>query len=238
MTSAEAAWRSAQEEHAEFEAARREAEVRLTRLREHSAVIRDLCAARARLGEQGRETVILADLFAAGRGSDVGLHIFVLKALFENVMESANRRLESLLNGRYRLVPSPDDAGDQRSLQGLGVSVEDRMTGKARPARSLSGGETFCASLALALGLSDVVRMNSGGIEIRSLFIDEGFGSLDPAQLDDVMLMLGHLSSDGRRVGLITHVESMKSAIAEQIDIIPATDAHPASLTVTWMEGS
>ena len=112
------------------------------------------------------------------------------------------------------------------------------MTGKARPARSLSGGETFCASLALALGLSDVVRMNSGGIEIRSLFIDEGFGSLDPAQLDDVMLMLGHLSSDGRRVGLITHVESMKSAIAEQIDIIPATDAHPASLTVTWMEGS
>lgn len=238
VTSAEAAWRSAQEEHAEFEAARREAEVRLTRLREHSAVIRDLCAARARLGEQGRETVILADLFAAGRGSDVGLHIFVLKALFENVMESANRRLESLLNGRYRLVPSPDDAGDQRSLQGLGVSVEDRMTGKARPARSLSGGETFCASLALALGLSDVVRMNSGGIEIRSLFIDEGFGSLDPAQLDDVMLMLGHLSSDGRRVGLITHVESMKSAIAEQIDIIPATDAHPASLTVTWMEGS
>lgn len=238
VTAAEAAWKSRQEEHAEVEAARRDAEVRLAHLRARAAAIRDLCAARARLGEQGRETVILADLFAAGRGSDIGLHIFVLKALFENVMESANRRLESLLNGRYRLVPSPDDEGDQRSLQGLGVSVEDRMTGKTRPAKSLSGGETFCASLALALGLSDVVRMNAGGIEIRSLFIDEGFGSLDPAQLDDVMLMLGHLSSDGRRVGLITHVESMKSAIAEQIDIIPASDAHPASLTVTWMEGS
>jgi exonuclease SbcC len=132
-------------------------------------------------------------------------------------------------------VPSAVESGDQRSLQGLGVSVEDRLTGKTRPAKTLSGGETFCASLALALGLSDVVRMNAGGVEINSLFIDEGFGSLDADQLDEVMLMLGHLSSNGRRVGLITHVDSMKSAITERIDVVPASSTSPARVDVTWM---
>ncbi len=181
------------------------------------------------------DLLALAEVFSAGRGNDMGIHIYVLRAMFENVMELANRRLESLLNGRYRLVPSEADEGDRRSLQGLGVSVLDGFTDRVRPARSLSGGETFCVSLALALGLSDAVRLNAGGVEIGSLFIDEGFGSLDADQLDEVMVMLGHLSSDGRRVGVISHVDSMKSAIVERIDVTPAAHGRPAVLRVSWM---
>jgi exonuclease SbcC len=150
-------------------------------------------------------------------------------------MDAANRRFESLLNGRYLLVPDPEADGDGRTHQGLGVLVEDRLTGRTRSARSLSGGETFCASLALALGLSDVVRTNAGGIEIDSLFIDEGFGSLDNDQLDEVMVMLGHLSSGGRRVGVISHVDSMKASITERIDVTPVGENRPTSLTVSWM---
>lgn len=181
------------------------------------------------------ELLALAEVFSAGRGNDMGIHIHVLRAMFENVMELANRRLESLLGGRYRLVPADAGEGDRRSLQGLGVSVLDGFTDMVRPARSLSGGEAFCVSLALALGLSDAVRLNAGGVEIGSLFIDEGFGSLDADQLDEVMVMLGHLSSDGRRVGVISHVDSMKSAIVERIDVTPAAQGRPAALRVSWM---
>jgi DNA repair protein SbcC/Rad50 len=165
----------------------------------------------------------------------VGLHIFVLRTMFAQVMDLANTRFQALLNGRYRLVPTEAGQGDGRRLQGLELSVEDALTGKSRSARSLSGGEMFCASLALALGLSDAVRNNAGGVQISSLFIDEGFGSLDSDQLDEVMSMLNHLSSNGRRVGLISHVDSMKQAITERIEVAPATADRPASLAVSWM---
>lgn len=233
---AQSAWEECQAAFLHADQESRETESRLQHLHQRTTVISELITTRATTVAQSRDLVLLAELFSSGRGRDIGLHIYVLKSLFANVMESANRRFESLLNGRYRLVPAQDDEGDGRSLQGLGVSVEDRLTGKVRPARSLSGGETFCASLALALGLSDVVRMTAGGIEINSLFIDEGFGSLDGDQLDEVMVMLGHLSSGGRRVGLISHVDSMKSTITEQIDITPATETRPAFLQVSWMD--
>lgn len=238
VEAAQAAWAECQTAFLLADQERRDSESRLQHLRQRTAAISALITTRATTVAQSRDLVLLAELFSSGRGRDIGLHIYVLKSLFANVMESANRRFESLLNGRYRLVPAQDDDGDGRSLQGLGVSVEDRLTGKVRPARSLSGGETFCASLALALGLSDVVRMTAGGIEINSLFIDEGFGSLDGDQLDEVMVMLGHLSSGGRRVGLISHVDSMKSSITEQIDITPATESRPASLQVSWMDSA
>lgn len=228
-------WKQQNEAHLEADRRLRGAQDALLHVRSRTTAITEACAERRATVAQGQDLVRLADLFGSGRGSDIGVHIYVLKSLFASVMESANRRFESLLNGRYRLVPADDDSGDGRSMQGLGVSVEDRLTGKVRPARSLSGGETFCASLALALGLSDVVRMTAGGIEINSLFIDEGFGSLDSDQLDEVMVMLGHLSSGGRRVGLISHVDSMKTQITEQIDITPATESQPATLRVSWM---
>ncbi len=235
VDAAQAAWTAADDQRLAADRARGEAAARLDHLRTGTATIETLCRGRADLVAQNADLIDLAELFSAGRGNEIGLHIYVLKSLFANVMESANRRFESLLNGRYRLVPAPESDGDGRTLQGLGVSVEDRLTGRVRPAKSLSGGETFCASLALALGLSDVVRMTAGGIDIGSLFIDEGFGSLDGDQLDEVMLMLGHLSSDGRRVGVISHVDSMKSAITERIDVTAAGEDRPTSLRVSWM---
>lgn len=238
VDAAQSAWEECQAAFLLADQERRDAEARLQHLRQRITTITELITARATTVAESRDLVLLADLFSSGRGRDIGLHIYVLKSLFANVMESANRRFETLLNGRYRLVPAQDDEGDGRSLQGLGVSVEDRLTGRVRPARSLSGGETFCASLALALGLSDVVRMTAGGIEINSLFIDEGFGSLDGDQLDEVMVMLGHLSSGGRRVGVISHVDSMKSTITERIDITPATETRPAFLQVSWMDAA
>lgn len=238
MDAAQSAWAECQAAFLVADQERRDAEARLQHLRQRITAIAALTTRRTTAVAENRDLVLLAELFSSGRGRDFGLHIYVLKSLFANVMESANRRLETLLNGRYRLVPAGDDEGDGRSLQGLGVSVEDRLTGKVRPARSLSGGETFCASLALALGLSDVVRMTAGGIEINSLFIDEGFGSLDGDQLDEVMVMLGQLSSGGRRVGVISHVDSMKATITERIDITPATETRPAFLDVSWMDAS
>ena len=235
VAAAQAAWVEADAARLAAEGVRSAAESRLGHLRAGIAAIGRLCDERVAVIASSADLLDLAGLFTAGRGSDVGLHVYVLQTLFDTVMESANLRFESLLNGRYRLVPAPEGTGDQRSRQGLGVSVEDRLTGTTRSAKSLSGGETFCASLALALGLSDVVRMTAGGIEIGSLFIDEGFGSLDNDQLDEVMVMLGHLSSGGRRVGVISHVDSMKSTITERIDVTPVGDDRPTSLTVSWM---
>ncbi|MDO8306849.1 MAG: SMC family ATPase [Actinomycetota bacterium] len=235
VDAAQAAWTAADVERLTADRTRGEAAARLEHLRTGTATIDTLCQERADLIARNADLIDLAELFSAGRGSEIGLHIYILKSLFDSVMEAANRRFESLLNGRYRLVPAPESDGDGRKLQGLGVSVEDRLTGRVRPATSLSGGETFCASLALALGLSDVVRMTAGGIGIGSLFIDEGFGSLDGNQLDEVMLMLGHLSSDGRRVGVISHVDSMKSAITERIDVTAVAEDRPTSLRVSWM---
>lgn len=232
---AQKAWGEADAARLEAEGVHSAARQRLRHLQEHTSRISGLLERRALRVAGDADLLALAEVFSAGRGSDMGLHVYVLRAMFENVMELANRRLESLLGGRYRLVPAEVGEGDRRSLQGLGVNVLDALTGKVRPAGSLSGGEAFCASLALALGLSDAVRINAGGIEIGSLFIDEGFGSLDSDQLDEVMVMLGHLSSDGRRVGVISHVDSMKATIVERIEISPATERRPASLMASWM---
>jgi len=198
--------------------------------------ITDLATERATLVGDNQGLIRLAEIFDSGRGTEYGLHIYVLRTLFDKVMALANQRFQSLLDGRYRLITQDDSGGDQRKYQGLGVAVQDSLTGKVRSAMSLSGGETFCASLALALGLSDAVRMNAGGIRIDSLFIDEGFGSLDNAQLDEVMNMLNQLSTEGCRVGLISHVDSMKETMNERIDIHAVRKDRPTSLSVSWMQ--
>jgi len=213
----------------------REASKRLKAFRDGVNALEDGCARRAQLVAGNANLIHLADMFNPGRGADSGLHIYVLQSLFANVVEAANLRFETLLGGRFRLVPTRDEEGDARTTLGLGLAVHDGLTGKMRPATSMSGGEIFCASLALALGLADVVRTGAGGIEIGSLFIDEGFGSLDPKPLEDVMTMLRQLGSHGRLVGLISHVPEMKTAIAEKISVIQAGENQPTRLEVSWM---
>jgi DNA repair protein SbcC/Rad50 len=146
------------------------------------------------------------------------LESYVLAAELEEIVKAANGRLRHMSGGRYLLEHS--DALSYRNAQsGLGVTVLDLHTGVSRATHSLSGGETFLASLALALGLAEVVTSRAGGITLDTLFIDEGFGSLDAQTLEIAMATLDSLRSGGRTVGLISHVEAMKEQIPAKLAI-------------------
>jgi exonuclease SbcC len=121
-------------------------------------------------------------------------------------------------SGRYELV-RVDEGVTRSERAGLTIAVLDRHTGEQRNARSLSGGETFYTSLALALGLADVVRAEAGGVDLDTLFIDEGFGSLDADTLDQVMTVIDELRERGRTVGIVSHVSELKDRIAERIEV-------------------
>lgn len=146
---------------------------------------------------------------------------FVLAAELERIVEAANARLRTMTGGRYAL--EHDDSVQYRNVKsGLGLAIFDQHTGVARATHSLSGGETFLASLALALGLAEVVTARSGGITLDTLFIDEGFGSLDADTLEVAMSTLDSLRAGGRTVGLISHVEGMKEQIPAKLRITVA----------------
>ncbi|WP_091230320.1 AAA family ATPase [Microbacterium sp. 3J1] len=162
----------------------------------------------------------LADTIA-GRGANtrkMTLETFVLAAELEEIVDAANRRLDDMSSGRYRLRHS-DALAARGAASGLGIVVFDAFTGQTRPAQSLSGGETFLSSLALALGLAEVVTARAGGIRLDTLFIDEGFGSLDGDTLDVAMRTLDELRQGGRTVGVISHVEAMQEQIPAQISV-------------------
>ena len=162
---------------------------------------------------------------------------FVLQSMFRQVLAAGNLRFQNLLEGRYSF--ELDEVGsDKRLTQGLGLSVRDRNTGETRNTKTLSGGEAFCASLSLALGLSDIVRAESGGLAIDTFFIDEGFGSLDGERLNQVNNMLSRLQAEGRTIGLISHVTEMKESINEKIDVKPSKTGGPSTLKVNWMSSS
>ena len=139
-------------------------------------------------------------------------------ALLDDVLLQASLRLRAMSRNRYTLQRSQAVA-DGRRAAGLDLEVLDDYTGRVRPASTLSGGEGFLASLALALGLSDVVQGYAGGIQLDTLFIDEGFGSLDPESLDLAMKTLIDLRQQGRRVGIISHVDELKREIACGIEV-------------------
>lgn len=157
----------------------------------------------------------------SGTGPDnmrsMTLTSYVLAARLERVAEAATRHLRTMSDGRYRL--RHDDVETGRGRLGLDLKVLDEHSDDERPTSSLSGGETFMASLAMALGLAEVVQSESGGIGLESLFVDEGFGSLDEETLDHVMGALHRLQGEGRRVGVVSHVTEMHRAIPTQLRI-------------------
>ncbi|WP_427869176.1 AAA family ATPase [Leucobacter luti] len=147
------------------------------------------------------------------------LEAFVLAARLEAIVAAANERLGRMVGGRYLL--QHDDGLRSRGRQsGLGLSVLDEYTGRERTTDSLSGGETFLASLALALGLADVVTAESGGIRLDTLFIDEGFGTLDPDALDQALATLDTLREGGRTVALISHVAELRERLPAQLEVV------------------
>ncbi len=167
------------------------------------------------------ELAELADV-VAGRGANnrkMSLRSYVLAARLEEVALAGSVRLRRMSGGRYEFVHS-DAAGPRGRRGGLGLDIRDDYTGAVRPAKTLSGGETFMASLALALGLADVVAAESGGLVLDTLFIDEGFGSLDADTLDAVMGVLDELRSGGRVVGVVSHVDEMRQRIPSRLHVI------------------
>lgn len=193
-------------------------------LRSLQALRGEYAAFRAKTAQRYDRAQMLANLAAAARGDTLGgyehqvdLVSYVLGAEFERILHSASLHLDRMSEGRYGMVFSDHRAKGSRSGGGLNLEITDTWTGEPREASSLSGGESFLASLSLALGLAEVVQANNGGIELDTLFIDEGFGTLDAETLDMVMGTIESLRDSGRTIGLISHVEEMKNRIPAQI---------------------
>ncbi|WP_354685264.1 SMC family ATPase [Cupriavidus necator] len=155
---------------------------------------------------------------------------FVLATLLDEVLEAASARLLAMSRGRYMLQRVREQA-DQRSAGGLDIEVFDYDTGAARPANTLSGGEGFLASLSLALGLADVVQSRAGGIQLDTLFVDEGFGTLDPESLDFAIRTLLDLQQAGRLVGIISHVTELRERMDVRLEVRPGVEGSRAVLT-------
>ncbi len=190
----------------------------------------------ARLAELERKLEVLgrvAEVANGKNGLNMSLQRFVLAARLEEVAEAASRRLAVMSKGRFRLRHDTT-VGHKAQAAGLGLVVEDAWTGVTdRPVGALSGGESFLASLALALGLSDVVLRRSGGLRLDSLFVDEGFGSLDEETLDQAVRALEELREGGRLVGVISHVPELRRRIAARIEVKRSPEGsvavvHPA----------
>ena len=211
---AEAAWREAVEARSSLRARRDAVE----------ASCRALSRAVTVLGAATGDAAALVEVsaLASGSGSNrraIPLASWVLLERFAEVLIFANQRLEHMSGGRYALV-RVDDEKQAARRRGLGLGVVDRLGGEAtRDPRTLSGGETFYVSLALALALADVVTTESGGIAMETLFVDEGFGSLDPEALQDVLAELSRLRAGGRTVGIVSHVEELRRQIPDQIRV-------------------
>ncbi|MDR7234204.1 SMC family ATPase [Agrococcus sp. BE272] len=148
------------------------------------------------------------------------IETYVLATRLATIIDAANLRLAAMTDGRFTLVLDEARASHGRA-SGLGIAVLDAHTGLARPTRSLSGGETFLASLSLALGLADVVQAEAGGVSLETLFVDEGFGSLDQDTLESAMATLDELRAGGRTVGVISHVQQMQERIPSRIRVVP-----------------
>ncbi|PPF87847.1 ATPase [Subtercola sp. Z020] len=181
---------------------------------------RALFTASASLIDEQQKVRELAEVVAGGGSNTrrMRLETYVLAAQLEQIIVAANQRLTTMTGGRYSL--ELDDSLQYRNAEaGLGLSIRDEHTGRARPTHSLSGGETFLASLALALGLAEVVSIQTGGIALDTLFVDEGFGSLDAETLEIAMSTLDGLRTGGRTIGLISHVDSMKEQISAKLRV-------------------
>lgn len=154
----------------------------------------------------------------------ITLEAYVQAFYFERIIRYANLRLRMMSDGQYEFVRSTE-AGNKKSKFGLDLNVLDHYSGTERPVNTLSGGESFMASLSLALGLSDEVQVSAGGIRLDTMFIDEGFGSLDSETLEKAIRTLTGLADEDKLVGMISHVEALRTRIDKQIVVTKDRDS-------------
>jgi len=188
------------------------------------------------MGEAREEITFLSRLNDLANGGEQGFknvtfERYVLGAILDEVVYAANLRLQKMSRSRYSLERS-DYTGGGRGKQGLDLAVMDAFTGQLRPANTLSGGETFLASMALALGLADVIQSYAGGIHMDTMFIDEGFGTLDPDTLELAMETLVQLQSSGRLIGMISHVPELKTRIPAHLEVTRGDDGSTAKFVI------
>jgi len=166
------------------------------------------------------DLIRVANLARGENEAGTPLATWVLQARFEEVLVFANERLSQMSSGRYELIRVAEETSQRRRRKGLGLAVVDHLGDeRTRDPRTLSGGETFYVSLSLALALADVVSAESGGVSLETLFIDEGFGTLDADTLQMVMAEIDHLRAGGRTVGIVSHVAELRDQIAERIAV-------------------
>lgn len=189
---------------------------RLADLRVSRQKVVKLLAQTGKAAEQVNQLQTLTDVIAGNTENHLSLERYVLQAYFQDVLLAANVQLARLTNGRYQFELATESHGAGAKWSGLEVNVYDDNAGKTRSARTLSGGESFMASLALALALCQIIQEQSGGIKIDALFIDEGFGSLDQQALADALRALEELEGH-RMIGIISHVTELEERIPAQL---------------------
>lgn len=200
-------------------------------LEARDALLADIAAAEAELAAARAAWEMRQDLAETARGANpqrLSLQGYVLRTLLDEALSAANRRLRGMLHGRYsvRRVEEPER---KNAAVGLDIAVLDEWTGQVRPAATLSGGEGFCASLALALGLADTVQAHAGGRRMDALFVDEGFGTLDPEALDTAMSVLSALPGSDRLVGVISHVPELRGWVPARLEVSPGRRGSTAA---------
>lgn len=179
------------------------------------------------LGQKRREAMLIEHLAKTANGNlknkqKIAFEQYIQAFYFRRIIAAANQRLSIMTNGRYRLERRETALDKQRQF-GLDLDVFDYYTGKVRPVNTLSGGESFKAALSMALGLLDVVQAMAGGVEIDTVFIDEGFGSLDSESLEQALQVLDQLTAGNRLVGIISHVSELKERIDQKIVVTKGT---------------
>lgn len=205
-----------------------------TELKKQKETLKKLYQLKETQKETGEKYSLVAHLWEIAQGKETGINLerFVLGALLDAVTEKANLRLMEMSGNRYELLRKRGERSDGRKKAGLDLEVFDGNTGRARPAATLSGGETFLASLSLALGLADVVQEYAGGVHLDAMFIDEGFGSLDSESLDLAMKTLQELKGQNRLIGLISHVGGLEERIPAKLRVTKTQTGSTAAFEV------
>lgn len=205
-----------------------------TELKKQKETLKKLYQLKETQKEIGEKYSLVAHLWEIAQGKETGINLerFVLGALLDAVTEKANLRLMEMSGNRYELLRKRGERSDGRKKAGLDLEVFDGNTGRARPAVTLSGGETFLASLSLALGLADVVQEYAGGVHLDAMFIDEGFGSLDSESLDLAMKTLQELKGQNRLIGLISHVGGLEERIPAKLRVTKTQTGSTAAFEV------